>query len=309
MAKSESRLSIVSAIIANVLIAVTKFIAAGFSGSSAMLAEGIHSVVDTGDGLMLLAGERLSRRPADDDHPFGHGKELYFWTLIVSIVVFAVGGGMSLYEGIHRLLHPTPTEGHLWLSLGTIAAAAIFEGASFFVALRRFRAHGREYPAAKGFFALLRASKDPSAFAVLLEDGAALIGLTFATLGVTLSHALHTPVFDAIASLLIGALLAAVAALLAIESRGLLIGESARPGIVRAFRAAAQSVEGVRKVGRVRTMHLGPDEILVVVEAAFSADLSRAQLRHATSQVERRIRQSHPAVRHVYLDARWRPPE
>jgi cation diffusion facilitator family transporter len=298
-----SRLPLYAAIAANVAIAVTKFVAGALSGSSAMLSEGVHSSVDTADGLLLLAGMRLSRRPADDAHPFGYGKELYFWTLIVGIMVFAVGGGMSIYEGVRHLLAPRPA-GHWRLNLIVIGLSFAFEGGSFVFALRRFReVRPTSSGEAMSFFAAIHASKDPTAFAVLLEDGAALLGLLLAAGGITLSHVTHSPLYDGTASIAIGVLLALVALLLAYESRDLLIGESALRGVVRSLRASAAHTRGVVSVGRVLTMQLGPDRILVALEAKFDTALTGEQLRSAARTMEDAIRREHPSVRHVYIDS------
>lgn len=301
MKSSATRLTIYSAIAANLAIAATKFIAAALTGSSAMLSEGIHSTVDAGDGFLLLVGKRLSRRAPDPSHPFGYGKDLYFWTLIVGIMIFSVGGGMSIYEGIAHLLHPHTPEG--WrLNLVVIAASILFEGGSFYFALRRFREERRTHPEANGIFEAMHLSKDPTSFAVLLEDGAAIVGLLFAATGVLLTHWLGSPVYDSIASLAIGCVLALVAILLAYESRGLLIGESARRGVVRSIRACAQSTAGVQHVNRVLTMQLGPENVLVALEAAFAPDLSAEEFSATTRRLEDSIRQAHPYVKHVYVD-------
>lgn len=299
--ESSSKLAIWSAIAANVAIAITKFVAAAWSGSSAMLSEGIHSTVDTGDGLLLMVGLHLSRRPPDESHPFGYGKDLYFWTLIVGILIFSVGGGMSIYEGIHHLRHPSTLEG--WkLSLGVIGAAMLFEGGSFVVAVRRFREYQRAHPGASGFIDAIHVSKDPTAFAVLLEDGAALAGLTLAAAGVLLGHFLADPLYDGLASISIGLVLAAVAVLLAYESRGLLIGESAMRGVVRSIRACAEQTAGLARVGRVLTMQLGPERVLVVLDAAFEPDLTTQQIADTAERLEASIRRVHPPVEHVFID-------
>jgi cation diffusion facilitator family transporter len=301
VARSESSVTVYAAIAANLAIAATKFVAAAASGSSAMVSEGIHSVVDTGDGLLLLAGIHLSQRAADESHPFGYGKDLYFWSLIVGILIFAVGGGMSLYEGIHHLLHPSESTG--WLSnIGVIGAAAVFEGGSFFFAYRRFREDRRARPEAEGVFEAIHTSKDPTAFVVLLEDSAALTGLALAAIGITLSHFLGTLTYDGIASIAIGGVLAAVALLLAYESRGLLIGESATCGIVRSIRACAEHTAGLERVDRVLTMQLGPDNVLVALDAAFAPRLSSAELSDTAERLESSIRRKHPYVKRVFID-------
>ena len=293
--------SIVAAIVANLAIAVIKFIAAAASGSSAMLSEGIHSLVDTGDGLLLMAGVRSSKRPADKEHPFGYGKDLYFWSLIVGILIFAVGGGMSIYEGISHLLHPRHATSWL-VSLGVIALAAMFEGSSFSFAWRRFREYRKAHPEAEGVLEAIHVAKDPTTFVVLLEDGAALLGLTFAAIGVTLSHFLKTPVFDGAASIAIGVVLMAVAIVLALESRDLLIGESARSSLVRHIRRTAEQMPELVRVDRVLTMQLGPQRVLVALDVEFSPSLTREQLDQTAGKLESTIRAADPAVQHVYFD-------
>jgi cation diffusion facilitator family transporter len=296
-----SRITIYSAIAANIAIAVTKLAAAAYSGSSAMLAEGIHSIVDTGDGLLILVGVHLSKRAADESHPFGYGKDLYFWSLIVGILIFSVGGGMSIYEGVHHLQHPNDPAGWL-LNVAVVAAAFLFEGTSFVIAARRFREHRKAHPDVDGVFETIHASKDPTAFVVLLEDGAALIGLALAGTGITLAHVFGLQVFDAGASIAIGVVLAAVAILLAYESRGLLIGESAIKSVVRHIRACAEETAGLAHVNRVLTMQLGPKKVLVALDAAFDPDLSAVGVRRTAETLERTIRRAHPEVAHVFID-------
>jgi cation diffusion facilitator family transporter len=301
MRASESRLAVYGAIAANVAIAVTKFVAAAWTGSSAMLSEAIHSVVDTGDGLLLLVGLHLSRRPADDTHPFGYGKDLYFWTLIVGILIFSVGGGMSVYEGASHLLRPAEA-GHFEVNVVVIAASMAFEGASFVYAWRRFGAYRRAHPGPHGFLDAVHTSKDPSAFAVVLEDGAALLGLALAAVGISLSHFLGSPVYDGVASIAIGGVLASVAIVLAYESRGLLIGERAFRDVVQNIRAMAEREPGLSRVGRVLTMQLGPEQVLVVLEVSFDEGLSAREIGASAQHLESSIHGAHPDVQHVFID-------
>ncbi|MEO0849158.1 MAG: cation diffusion facilitator family transporter, partial [Cyanobacteria bacterium J06648_1] len=215
--------TIYAAMAANFAIAITKFVAASITGSSAMLSEGIHSVVDTGNELLLLWGLRLSKQPADDSHPFGYGQELYFWTLIVALFIFAIGGGMSIYEGIVHVNHPEPLSDPRW-NYGVLGFAVIFEGYSWNVALQEFlRSKGEE-----SFWRAIRASKDPTIFTILFEDTAALIGLFVAFLGVLGGHLLNNVYLDGVASIIIGVILCGVDLLLATESKDLLIGEGAK---------------------------------------------------------------------------------
>src|SRR5438876_6642485 len=219
-----SKRPIYAALIANLVIAVSKFVAAWFSGSSAMLSEGIHSVVDTGNSGLLLLGIRLSRRPADEEHPFGHGKELYFWSLLVAVLIFAGGGGISIYEGILHLLHPHPLEDPRW-SYAVLGIAAVSEGMSLRIAWRAFRAASGVSPSLRA----IRASKDPSTFTVLFEDAAALAGVLVAFLGILASQLFDNPYLDAVASVVIGLILMTVATVLVLETRRLLVGEGMSP--------------------------------------------------------------------------------
>src|SRR5215475_2637530 len=219
---SSSKKVIYAAIAGNLAIAVTKFVAAGFTGSSAMLSEGIHSLVDTGNGGLLLLGIRKSQDPPDETHPFGHGKELYFWTLIVAILIFAVGGGISAYEGVLHILNPRPIRSAVW-SYTALGLAMVFEGSSLAVAWREFsRVKGR-----RGFWQTIRQSKDPTIYTIIFEDSAALAGLVVALVGIFLTEQTGNPTYDGSASIIIGLLLAGVAVYLANESKGLLIGEGA----------------------------------------------------------------------------------
>ncbi|HVV81589.1 MAG TPA: cation diffusion facilitator family transporter [Kofleriaceae bacterium] len=298
---ASSRVTFYAAMAANVAIALTKVGAAAWSHSSAMLAEAIHSIVDTGDGALMLVGTALARRPPDQAHPFGHGKELYFWTLIVGMLVFSVGGGVSTYEGIARIQHPREAIG--WqLNLVVIGAAAAFESGSFAIAWRHYRDYRREHGGEGGLFEAFHRTKDPAAFVVVLEDGAALIGLAFAAAGVTLGHLLGSAVYDGAASVAIGLVLATVATLLAYETRGLLIGESAMRGVVRSIRNRAEQTPGLARLNRVLTMHLGPHELLVALDVAFEPSLSAPELNRAAGCLERTIRDVDAAIKHVYLD-------
>ncbi|MFO0579586.1 MAG: cation diffusion facilitator family transporter [Polyangia bacterium] len=294
----KSLLVIWGALFANLAIAATKFVAAAVTGSSAMLSEGIHSLVDTGNEALLLLGVRQSRRPADEDHPFGYGKELYFWTLIVAILVFAGGGGMSIYEGITHLLHPEPLRDPTW-NYVVLGAAMIFEGISWALALRELR----PLRAGRTLWQTMRSSKDPTTFTIFLEDSAALLGLLLAFLGVLLSHALHAPVLDGVASILIGTMLALVGVFLIIESRGLLLGEGADRDVRSALKEIVRRDPDVRAVNRALTLYFGPHEILLNMGVQFSAELSTEQLAAAVARIERAIRSECPDVRRIFLEA------
>jgi cation diffusion facilitator family transporter len=287
-----------AAIAGNVAIAATKFVAAAVTGSSAMLSEGVHSLVDTGNGGLLLWGLHQSRKPPDEDHPFGHGKELYFWTLVVAILVFALGGGVSVYEGILHIVRPVPPENVL-VNYLVLAFAFAFDGTSWWIALREFQRVKGE----PGYLRAIRHSKDPATFAVLLEDTAALLGLLAALVGIGLGHVLGRPELDGAASVLIGLILCLAAALLARESKGLLIGERLRPEAREAIREAILAEPAVARVVRGASMHLGPDDVLVTLEVEFRPGLSAADAAAAIDRLDRAIRTARPEVRHLYIEA------
>jgi len=245
---AESTKVIYAAIVANLAIAATKFTAAAFTGSSAMISEGIHSLVDTGNGGLMLLGVHQSRKPADDKHPFGYGKELYFWTLIVAIVIFAVGGGVSAYEGLLHVIHPKPFENPL-LNYIVLGLAFVFEGYSFLIAYKMFQSEKGE----QSIWESIETSKDPTTYTVLFEDTAALLGLVVAFVGVLLAHKLNNPHFDGAASIIIGIILAVVAVLLAYESKGLLVGEAVDPETLKY--SAACRIRPARGKGEQRPDH------------------------------------------------------
>ncbi len=294
----ESKVAIVAAIVGNLVIAVIKFIAASITGSSAMIAEGIHSLVDTGNGGLVLLGMRRGAAPADAEHPFGHGKEIYFWTLIVAVSIFAVGGGMSVYEGITHLLHPStiedPTASYL-----VLAIAVVVEGWSFTVAMRQlWRAKGDH-----GVFEFIRVAKDPSLFTVVFEDSAAMVGLVIAFLGVFLGHQLQNPYFDGTASVLIGVLLMGVAFLLARESKGLLIGEGVEPDVLARMRAVLEADPSVEAVGSIRTAYFGPTSLFVNVDVVFRPTLRAEEIAEASQRIEDQLKALDSDVDGVYLEA------
>ncbi len=293
----ESTIAVVAAIVGNLAIAVVKFIAAALTGSSAMISEGIHSVVDTGNGALLLLGIRKSDRPADDSHPFGYGKELYFWSLIVAISIFGIGGGMSIYEGIVHIQHPSPLKDPL-INYIVLSVAMLFEGVSFGVAWHQFRKTKRGRSTVRA----VREGKDPSMFTVVFEDSAALAGLVIAFIGVFLGHQLENPYFDGGASVAIGVLLASVAVWLATESKDLLVGESAELELVADFRRIAEVDPAVVRVGRILTMHLGPRDVLLNVNVEFVAGLPVEGVHAAVHRIERALARVRPEVRRVFIE-------
>lgn len=295
---AESRLAIYGAIVANVAIAATKFTVAGITGSSAMLSEAIHSSVDTFNGVLLLVGIKMSQRPATPEHPFGHGKELYFWSLIVAVLIFGLGGGVSFFEGVQHIRNPEPMRDPFW-NYVVLAAATVFEGISFTIALRQFLKQAGATP----FWQAIHRSKDPSTYTVLAEDAAALVGLGIAACGIALSHRLGMPELDGAASVLIGLLLAAVATLLAWESRGLLIGEGIRPETAQAIRDLALAQPNVSAVGRVLSMYLGPDDALVTMDIDFEDGTEAADAAAAIAAVEKQVRARFPMIRRLFIES------
>jgi cation diffusion facilitator family transporter len=289
--------AVYAAIAGNLGIAITKFVAAALTGSSAMLAEGIHSLVDTGNGGLLLLGIQRARKPADRAHPFGHGMEIYFWTLIVAIMIFAVGGGFSLYEGIEHIRHPDPVSrpGVTYLVL---AVSAIFEGYSWSVAYREMQKGRRR----RSMWRVVTQSKDPTTFTVLFEDSAALFGLFIAFLGVFFGSRLDNPYLDGSASIVIGVLLAVVAVILAFQTKELLIGEAVDPYTLQSIRTLAEDDPSVARVVRPLTMHLGPDEVLLALELVFESG-SAADSAAAIDRIDRLIRAKHPQIRHIFIEA------
>ncbi|WP_051361699.1 cation diffusion facilitator family transporter [Solimonas soli] len=285
-----------AALAGNLAIALTKFVAAGLSGSSAMLSEGVHSLVDTGNELLLLYGMRRARQPPDRLHPLGHARELYFWTFIVALLIFALGAGVSVYEGISQLRHPQPLA-DARAAYAVLAISFVFEAVSWWFALREFRrAKGRF-----GYLQAVRDSKDPSTFTVLFEDSAALLGLLLALAGVALSHALAMPVFDGLASLCIGALLGATALFLARESKGLLVGEAAHPQLDEALRRIAAQTPGIVRVNGVLTTQLGPEQVVGALSAEFHDTLRTPDIEACVDHIESRVREHHPEVLMLFV--------
>lgn len=288
--------AVYGAIAANIAIAITKFVVSGITGSSAMLSEAIHSAVDTFNGVLLLAGLKWSKRPATDEHPFGHGKELYFWSLMVAVLIFGLGGGISFYEGVQHMLHPVAMEDATW-NYVVLAVAAVFEGASFTIALRQFMGKMGKTP----FWKSIRRSKDPTIYTVIAEDGAALVGLLIAAIGIFLSHQYGMPKLDGAASVLIGLLLAGVAVLLVREARGLLIGEGIRPETAHAIREMAMAQAKVRSVGRVLSMYLGPDEVLVTIDIEFVDGTLVSEATGAMDLLKAQVQVRYPMITRIFV--------
>lgn len=295
---SESKLAIYAAIVGNLLIAATKFTASFFTGSSAMLSEGIHSVVDTGNGLLILLGDARSRKPPDENHPFGHGRELYFWALIVALSIFAVGGGLSIYEGISHIRHPIEATSPTW-NYAVLGIAMVFESISWWFGWKAFSKERNGKPILK----TIHLSKDPTVFIVVLEDSTALLGLLIAFLGVFLGQYFDAPYFDGAASVLIGLLLCSVAFFLAAETKGLLIGEAVDKTTLAEIRRITQADDCVENVLSALTLHLGAHDILLTLELKFSPNISAANLRSAIRRIENEIQTKFPDITRVYFEA------
>lgn len=294
----ESKIAVYAAIIGNLLIATTKFIAAAFTASSAMLSEGIHSLVDTGNGLMILLGIRSSRKPPDDEHPFGHGRELYFWSLIVAVSVFAVGGGISIYQGISHLLHPSQIQNPGW-NYAVLGASLVFEGISWLYGWRAFSKTLR----GNSVIRAIHISKDPTNFTVVLEDSTAILGLFIAFAGVLLSDEFGIYYFDGAASVLIGLLLSLVALFLGYESKSLLIGEAVDRETLRGIREIAESQPDVEKALKILTIYIGPDDVALTLELKFARGISGVSLRKAVRRIEVAVKERYPEITRVYYEA------
>jgi cation diffusion facilitator family transporter len=297
--------AILAALGANLGIAVVKLIAWGFSGSASMLAEGIHSIADSGNQLLLLLGGRRSRREADAEHPFGYGRERYVYAFVVSIILFTVGGVFSLYEGIEKLKHPHPLE-VWWLPLLVLVVAMVLEGFSLKTALGEARPHRGSL----GWFEFIRRAKAPELPVLLLEDTAALTGLVLAFLGVLLTVLTGDGMFDGIGTVLIGVLLILVAIVLGIETKSLLVGEGASADDTQAIRRAITEGPEVEKIIHMKTLYLGPDELMVAVKVAMPGRQLLADVASSINSIEARIREVVPVARVIYVEPDvWSPPD
>jgi cation diffusion facilitator family transporter len=295
---SGSKKVIYAALAGNTLIAVTKFFASFWTGSSAMFSEGVHSLVDTGNQMLLLLGLKRADLPPDREHPFGHGKEVYFWSFVVAIMIFAVGSGVSIYEGIHGILDPHQPESYM-VNYLVLASAIVFEGFAWFFAWREFSNHKGD----RGYFEAVHKGKNPSMFVVLFEDSAALLGLVVALIGVGLTQYTGIVLFDGIASVIIGLILGGTAIWLAFETKGLLIGESADPKLVDEIRSLSIQDEHVDKVKEVLTLHMGPEFILVNMAVDFVDDLNGTKLDQAIASLDQSIKALDPRLKRVFIEA------
>jgi cation diffusion facilitator family transporter len=303
---SGSQISIYSALIGNVAVAVVKFGAFGLSSSSAMLTEAIHSVIDTLNQLLLLYGTHRGAQPPDEQHPFGYGMEVYFWTFVVALLIFALGGTLALYEGVQKLLHPAPIQ-HAGFSVAVIALSAVFEVASLVISMRAAESTRSAIARRSPKPSLLRAihvSKDPGVFEVFAEGAASIVGLAVAAAGVVAAAWLGAPWADGLASIGIGLLLAMIAFILGAETRSLLTGEAAAKPVVDEVRSILQADPRVRAVSEVHSMHLGPEEILVAVSLDFQESLSGPQLELAADELTDRLKAADARITRLFLRPR-----
>ncbi|MDH5612802.1 MAG: cation diffusion facilitator family transporter [Gammaproteobacteria bacterium] len=298
---SGSKKVIYAALVGNTLISITKFVAAAITGSSAMLSEGIHSLVDTGNQFLLLHGIKQASKPADENFPFGHGKEVYFWSFIVAILIFALGGGISIYEGIRHLMHPEPMTNPL-INYVVLGLALLFEGAAWLFAFREFKQSKGKW----GYFEAIQRAKDPSTFVVLFEDSAAMLGLLVAFAGIVLSQATGILYFDGAASVIIGLILIGTSMWLAYETKGLLIGESAETNTIKEIRNTIKANSLVEYVNEVLTMHMGPDFILVNISVDFRDSSTADELEKAIAEIDRNIKAAHPQIKRIFIEAEKR---
>ncbi len=298
MSTNASTKVIIAALIGNAAISITKFFAAFMTGSSAMLSEGIHSLVDTGNQVLLLHGMKQAKKPADEEFPFGHGKEIYFWSFVVAILIFAVGSGVSIYEGIRHVIHPSQIENPM-VNYVVLGLAMVFEGGAWFFAFKEFgKVKGK-----RGYIEAVQRGKDPSMFVVLFEDSAALLGLLIALLGIWLAQFTGNPVFDGVASILIGVILGGTAIWLAIETKGLLIGEGANKEIITSIRLLAESFDEVDKVNELLTMHMGPEFILVNISIRFKRGQLTREIEAVIQDIDSAIKAKHGFVKRIFVEA------
>ncbi len=295
-ANAGSRTAVWAALVGNVLVALTKGAAAALTGSAAMLSEAVHSCVDTGNELLLLYGMRVARKKADRDHPAGYGRELYFWSFIVALLVFALGAGVSIVQGVHRVFNPQPIENAI-VSEVVLAASFVFEGWSWGVSVRQFR----KAKGALGWWQAFVKSKDPPLFMVVFEDSAALIGIAIAAVGTVLAAHFDMPLADGVSSILIGLVLACTSTLLARESKSLLIGEKADTALIKSILDIANAACGASRANGVLTIQMAPDQIMAAMSFEFDDALTAPQIEQMIADIERRIHAAHPEVTSLFI--------
>jgi cation diffusion facilitator family transporter len=302
MKKHSDKKVIYAALIGNSAIAVMKFIVAAISGSAAMLAEGFHSAADSANQVMLLMGHSRAKKPPDERHPFGYGKELYFWAFVVAVSIFFVGAALSIYEGINKLIHPEPVKS-LFLPLVVLGLAMVFEAYPWWIAFSEAK-HLKEGKGYKSLMDMVVRSKNPTILVVLFEDSAALIGLLVAAVGITLAYTTNMSIFDGVTSILIGVILLVLALFLAWETKELLIGESAGRRDREKIQQAICTMPEIRQCGRLLTMHLGPNDILVNIDVEFVDHLSTDELEAAIDRIESRVKEGVPTATRIYIEAK-----
>jgi cation diffusion facilitator family transporter len=298
---ASSKKVIYAALAGNFLIAATKFIAAAITGSSAMFSEGIHSLVDTGNQILLLHGIRRACRPPSDRFPFGHGKEIYFWSFAVAILIFAVGSGVSFYEGVIHVIHPEPIA-NPQVNYIVLGLAMLFEGLAWYFALTEFTKTKGKW----GYIEAVQRGKDPTMFVVLFEDSAAMTGIIAAFLGILISDLTGMFIFDGIASLIIGLILGGTAVWLAYETKGLLIGESANKMVREGIRDIILGFDGIDNLNELLTMHMGPDFVLVNVSIDFNDEIPAGELEEIIARMDGRIKEAFPLVKRIFVEAEAR---
>lgn len=284
------------ALLGNLIIAVAKFIGAFVTSSAAMLSEAVHSVVDTLNEILLLYGLKKSQQPPDEEHPFGYGRELYFWSFIVALLVFALGAVVSIYQGVHHIFEPEPISSP-FINYVILVVAFLCEGFSWLTALKGFR----KYKGNMGYFEAFRKSKDPTTFTVLFEDSAALVGLVIAFLGVFLSHYYHAPTLDGVASILIGCILAIVAFLMARETKGLLMGESADPALPKHILELVQQDHAVLYANGVLTQQMGAHQVIASLSLEFKDNLTSDEIEACVNRLETRVKHLHPEIVGLFI--------
>ncbi|GAA3241914.1 cation diffusion facilitator family transporter [Nonomuraea helvata] len=297
MSASGGTKAIIAALSANLAIAVSKFVAAFFTGSSSMLAEGIHSVADSGNQVLLLIGGKRAAKASTKEHPFGYGRERYFYAFVVAVVLFTIGAAFSIYEGVHKISDPQEVEAPIW-AFAVLIFAIIAEGFSFRTAIKESNGIRGKL----SWVTFVRRSKSPELPVILLEDLGALLGLVFALFGVTMAVITGDGVWDGIGTLMIGVLLAVIAVVLAVETKSLLVGEGATPEMEAQIRTALESTPEVARIIHMRTLHLGPEELLVAAKIAVARDDTAAEVAHGIDEAERRIREAVPIARVIYLE-------
>jgi cation diffusion facilitator family transporter len=298
MAAGGSKKVVIAALVGNGMIAVTKFAASVYTGSSAMMSEGIHSLVDTCNQALLLYGIHRSNRPADDRHPFGYAREIYFWAFVVAILIFAVGAGVSIYEGVQKFLAPTPVH-NAFVNYIVLGLAFVFEAGAWWMAFREFTRN----KGSLGYLEAVRRSKDPALFTVLFEDTAAMLGIVVAFVGIWLGQVTGLIWMDGAASIIIGIILAVVAALLAYECKGLLVGEGASDDVVKSIRTLIEDHSADTTVNEFLTMQLGPNDVLVTISLDFAGNITAGDVERHVSEMESKIKSAHPDVKRVFIEA------